>query len=108
MKGAMGVIAPFVIALAATLVIGFGLAGILYCIYRSKQRRAEKYNPLSPTLRWMNAAGSILIAANQHTNFHLLAGWRYNNEFDRESIKKCCGNTGRFRGTRQRYRKCAV
>ena len=22
-----------------------------------------------------------------HTNFHLLAGWRYNNEFDRESIK---------------------
>ena len=35
MKGAMGVIAPFVIALVATLVIGFGLAGILYCIYRS-------------------------------------------------------------------------
>ena len=47
----------------------------------------EKNNPLSPTLRWMNAAGSILIAASQHTNFHLLAGWRDNNEFDRESIK---------------------
>ena len=75
------------IALAATLVIGLGLAGILYHIYKSKQRRMEKYNPLSPTLRWMNAAGSILIAASQHTNFHLLAGWRYNNEFDRESIK---------------------
>lgn len=75
------------IALAATLVIGLGLAGILYRIYKSKQRRAEKYNPLSPTLRWMNAAGSILIAASQHTNFHLLAGWRYNNESDRECIK---------------------
>ena len=62
------------IALAATLVIGLGLAGILYHIYKSKQRRMEKYNPLSPTLRWMNAAGSILIAASQHTNFHLLAG----------------------------------
>ena len=75
------------IALSATLVVGLGLAGILYHIYKSKQRRMEKYNPLSPTLRWMNAAGSILIAASQHTNFHLLAGWRYNNEFDRESIK---------------------
>ena len=32
-----------------------------------------KRQPLSPTLRWMNAAGSILIAASQHTNFHLLA-----------------------------------
>ena len=47
------------IALAATLVIGLGLAGILYYIYKSKQRRMEKYNPLPPTLRWMNAAGSI-------------------------------------------------
>ena len=35
------------IALAATLVIGLGLAGILYHIYKSKQRRMEKYNPLS-------------------------------------------------------------
>ena len=34
------------IALAATLVIGLGLAGILYHIYKSKQRRMEKYNPL--------------------------------------------------------------
>lgn len=88
MKGAMGGIAPFVIALVATLFIGFGLAGILYCIYRSKQRRVEKYNPLSPTLRWMNAAGSILIAANHRTNFHLLAGFWGNNESDREGIKK--------------------
>lgn len=54
------------IALSATLVVGLGLAGILYHIYKSKQRRMEKYNPLSPTLRWMNAAGSILIAASQH------------------------------------------
>ena len=75
------------IALAATLVIGLGLAGILYRVYRSRQRR-KRGNPLSPTLRWMNAAGSILIAASQHTNFHLLAGWRYNNEFDREDVYK--------------------
>lgn len=104
MKGAMVFVVPYVIgictlciltgataaaiALVATLAIGLGLSGIAYCIYMSKQRRVEKYNPLSPTLRWMNTAGSILIAANQHTNFHLLAGWRYNNEFDRESIKR--------------------
>ena len=104
MKGAMVFVVPYVIgictlciltgataaaiALVATLAIGLGLSGIAYCIYMSKQRRVEKSNPLSPTFRWMNAAGSILIAANQHTNFHLLAGWRYNNEFDRESIKR--------------------
>ncbi len=77
-----------VIAMAATLVIGLGLAGIAYHIYKSKQRRREKYNPLSPTLRWMNAAGSILIAANHRTNFHLLNGFQCNNESDREGIKK--------------------
>ncbi len=60
------------IALAATLVIGLGLAGILYRVYRSRQRR-KRGNPLSPTLRWMNAAGSILIAANRRTNFYRTA-----------------------------------
>lgn len=30
------------IALSATLVVGLGLAGILYHIYKSKQRRMEK------------------------------------------------------------------
>lgn len=53
MRGAMVFVVPFVIgicilciltgataaaiALVATLVIGFGLAGILYCIYMSKK-----------------------------------------------------------------------
>jgi uncharacterized membrane protein YqjE len=37
------------IALAATLVIGLGLAGILYRVYRSRQRR-KRGNPLSPAL----------------------------------------------------------
>lgn len=74
------------IALAATLVIGLGLAGILYCVYRSRQRR-KRGNPLSPTLRWMNAAGSILIAANRRTNFYRMAGFRYNDEPDRKAIQ---------------------
>ncbi|MBS4960481.1 MAG: DUF1266 domain-containing protein [Clostridiales bacterium] len=75
------------IALIVTLAIGLILLGVLYCVFKSKERRGEEYNLLSPTLRWMNTAGSILIAANQHTNFYLLAGWRYNNESDREIIK---------------------
>lgn len=74
------------IALAATLVIGLGLAGILYRVYRSRQRR-KRGNPLSPTLRWMNAAGSILIAANWRTNFNRMAGFRYNDEPDRKAIQ---------------------
>ena len=74
------------IALAATLVIGLGLAGILYRVYRSRQRR-KRGNPLSPTLRWMNAAGSILIAANRRTNFYRMAGFRYNDEPDRKAIQ---------------------
>ena len=69
------------IALAATLVIGLGLAGILYRFYRSRQRR-KRGNPLSPTLRWMNAAGSILIAANRRTNFYRMAGFRYRQEME--------------------------
>ena len=76
------------IALAATLVIGLGLAGILYHIYKSKQRRMEKYNPLSPTLRWMNAAGSILIGGTI-TN---LTG---------KVLKQCCGIIGAFKDMRQ-------
>ena len=88
------------IALSATLVVGLGLAGILYHIYKSKQRRMEKYNPLSPTLRWMNAAGSILIAASQHTNFHLLAGGTITN-LTGKVLKQCCGIIGAFKDMRQ-------
>lgn len=87
------------IALAATLVIGLGLAGILYRVYRSRQRR-KRGNPLSPTLRWMNAAGSILIAASQHTNFHLLAGGTITN-LTGKVLKQCCGIIGAFKDMRQ-------
>lgn len=75
------------IALTITLAMGLTLLVILYRVYKSKDRRREKFNPLSPTFRWMNAAGSILIAANQHTNFCLLAGCQCNNESSRESLK---------------------
>ena len=89
------------IALSATLVVGLGLAGILYHIYKSKQRRMEKYNPLSPTLRWMNAAGSILIAASQHTNFiYWLAGGTITN-LTGKVLKQCCGIIGAFKDMRQ-------
>ena len=74
-------------ALTATLAIGLDITGILYRIHKLKERRKETFNPLSPTLRWMNTAGSILIAANQHTNFCLIAGWQYNNKSDQKLIK---------------------
>ena len=86
------------IALAATLVIGLGLAGILYHIYKSKQRRMEKYNPLSPTLRWMNAAGSILIAAQIF--IYWLAGGTITN-LTGKVLKQCCGIIGAFKDMRQ-------
>lgn len=95
------------IALAATLVIGLGLAGILYRVYRSRQRR-KRGNPLSPTLRWMNAAGSILIAANRRTNF---TGWQVSGTMMNQTgkpSKRCCGSIGKSRDMRQLSKKCAV
>lgn len=52
------------IACLVTVAVGLILAGIASYIGKPREKRIESGNPLSPTLRWMNTAGSILLAAN--------------------------------------------
>ena len=59
----------FLIAVIGTL----ALILILRHIFRPWEKRKDWLNRLSPTLRWLNAAGSILIAANKGT-FRYLGG----------------------------------
>ncbi len=64
------------IACLATVVAGLLLAGIAYHIGKPREKRVDTYNPLSPTLRWLNVAASILVAAN-HGDFRHMAGTFY-------------------------------
>ncbi|HJA93541.1 MAG TPA: DUF1266 domain-containing protein [Candidatus Eisenbergiella merdipullorum] len=60
-------------ALLLTLGIALVLMLVLKYIFRPREKRTDWLNTLSPTLKWMNAAGSILIAANRGT-FRYLGG----------------------------------
>lgn len=64
------------LACLVTVVVGLILAGIAYHIWKPREKRIETNNPLSPTLRWMNTAASILVVAN-HGNFRNMAGIFY-------------------------------
>lgn len=68
---------PFLISLLATLAVGLGITAILYHIYKPRELRIDSSNHLSPTLRWMNTAGSILLAANSYSDFRQLGGYGY-------------------------------
>ncbi len=64
------------LAIFVTIAVGLVLSGIAYYIWKPREKRVDHYNPLSPTLQWMNTAGSILIAANGGL-FHQMAGTFY-------------------------------
>ena len=53
--------------IACFVTVGVGLIIIVVGNYffKPREQRIEVDNPLSPTLRWMNTAGSILLAANE-------------------------------------------
>ena len=65
------------IALIATLAFGLGITAVLYLKFKPREKRVDTFNPLSPTLRWMNTAGSILLAANESADFRYLGGYGY-------------------------------
>lgn len=66
------------------LLVLVGIVALFWCIrvlclrFQKKPReaKADTDNPLSPTLQWMNTAGSILLASNKG-DFHYLAGCYY-------------------------------
>lgn len=64
-------------ALVITLAIGFVLIGVLYHKFKPREKQVDTMNPLSPTLQWMNTAGSILLASNYSTDFRYLGGYGY-------------------------------
>ena len=85
------VLAPFIISIVSALVFVLILRAICIHIQRPREDRGDTYTPLSPTLQWMNTAGSILRATNKG-NFRYIAGLFYpgnENKQDRvSSIKK--------------------
>ena len=60
-------------AIPITIGVGLVLILILRYFFRPREKRTDWLNRLSPTFRWLNAAGSILIAANRGT-FRYLGG----------------------------------
>lgn len=63
------------IAMTVTIVISLAIVGVLCHFFKPREKRVEKYNPLSPTLRWMNTAGSILLASNPGSVFYKMGGY---------------------------------
>ena len=60
-------------AILITIGVGLVLILILRYFFRPREKRTDWLNRLSSTFRWLNAAGSILIAANKGT-FRYLGG----------------------------------
>lgn len=64
------------IACFVTVAVGLIIMGVCSYVFKPREKRVEVGNPLSPTLRWMNTAGSILLAANEGS-FYRMAGMIY-------------------------------
>lgn len=67
---------PALIPIVLSLVFVLVLRSICIRIQRPREQRGDTYTPLSPTLQWMNTAGSILLATNEG-NFRYMAGIYY-------------------------------
>lgn len=67
------VLFPLIINMMVIVCIGLILRKICIHASRSREERGDHDSPLSPTLQWMNIAGSILLAANKG-NFRYMAG----------------------------------
>lgn len=84
-------LAPLIISVGGALAFVFILRAIVINIQRPREAKRDTYTPLSPTLQWMNTAGSILLAANKD-DFRYMGGVYYpGNENDPkkvESIKR--------------------
>lgn len=79
-------LAPIIISIVSALVFVLIIRAICLHVQRPRETRRDTYTPLSPTLQWMNTAGSILLAANKG-NFRYMAGLFYpGNEHRQNSV----------------------
>ena len=80
-------LAPLIISVGGALAFVFILRAIVIHIQRPREAKRDTYTPLSPTLQWMNTAGSILLAANKD-DFHYMGGVYYpGNENDPKKVE---------------------
>ena len=83
-------LSPLIISIVGALVFILILRAIVIHIQKPRESKGDKYTPMSPTLQWMNTAGSILLATN-NGNFRYMAGIFYPGNENRidmvESIK---------------------
>lgn len=76
MMNVLEVFAPLFIAIGSGLAVGLGIRAVCIHAQRSRESKADTCTPMSPTLQWMNTAGSILLADN-NGNFRYMAGISY-------------------------------
>ena len=76
MKYVLEALAPLLISIGGALAFVLILRVVCIHVQRPREARRDMYTPLSPTLQWMNTAGSILLATNKG-DFHYMAGVFY-------------------------------
>ena len=87
MKYVLEALAPVIISIVGALVFVLVLRAIVIHVQRPREERRDTYTPLSPTLQWMNTAGSILLATNKG-NFRYMAGIYFpGNENDPKGVE---------------------
>ncbi len=86
MKYVLEALAPLLISIGGALAFILILRAVCIHVQRPREARRDTYTPLSPTLQWMNTAGSILLATNKHS-FRYMGGVFYpGNENKQESV----------------------
>lgn len=87
MRYVLEAFAPLLISIVSALVFIFILRAIVIHSQRTREERRDRYTPMSPTLQWMNTAGSILLATNEG-NFRYMAGVYFpGNENDLKKVE---------------------
>ena len=80
-------LAPLILSIGGALAFVLILRAIVIHVQRPREARRDTYTPLSPTLQWMNTAGSILLATNKD-DFRYMAGVFYpGNENDPKKVE---------------------
>ena len=87
MKFFLEALLPVILAIVIPVAVGLIICIAVMRRQRPREQRKDTYTPLSPTLQWMNTAGSILLADN-NGNFRYMAGIYFpGNEYDLERVK---------------------
>ncbi len=87
MSPILEVLLPILLPIVIPVVFMLILRAIVIYVQRPREQKKDTYTPLSPTLQWMNTAGSILLADN-NGNFRYMAGVYFpGNEYDPERVR---------------------